>query len=234
MSQTNEIIGALEAAGIPLSTADLAEQLPHIERQNISSLCSQLRKRGLIAGEIEGQRLMYRPAAGAAAATAGDVDAAEPSVDAGDTRELRDADGSPAPPTVEAVAKPSTQSFSPPGLVIAVETADAEKPVAIGAGGSFSATLGGVEAAVRAFDKSREVGASAGHRERLATPGTVGIDPAHGADAFVYATLRPRRDAPTPDNRLARELAAAVLARWPGAIPYDVQRLVSSAATLPL
>jgi hypothetical protein len=41
---------------------------------------------------------------------------------------------------------------------------------------------------------------------------------------------RPARN----DVRLCRELAAAVLAHWPGQIPYDVQRLVNSAATLPL
>lgn len=223
MTQTSDILEAIRTAGIPLNTTQLAEQLPHIPKPSISAACSQLRQQGVLTGTVEDGRLHFQVIAGAGPSDtykthvddeAGNVDDDDPAgpVEEPVTEGAKHADVDPA------AEKPPTQSFSPTGMDIhavapmGVESEATDLPVDVR----------------MANMRRREADAADRHLAPEA------FNSARMAQAEVAGILRGPPRPPRNDGRLCRELAAAVLARWPGEIPYDVQRLVNSAATLPL
>lgn len=238
MSQTSDIVEALAAAGVPLNSEQLAEQVPHITRANVSALCSQLRKRGVLAGTVEDQKILYSvvPCATVPSleAAADEVVPAAGSATIPDGASQEPSDGVPpvkaAPsvsspragtkvkpvPFADEAAKPAPQSFAVPSLDIHERTANSAETKA----------------------KPEEI-------EPAPSATNFGFDLGQdSADALRYGLLHtqtfPRQLAAdqnksrSDSNLLVRQLAAAVLQRWPGQIPYEIQRLINSAAALPL
>lgn len=224
MTQTSDILEAIRTAGIPLNTTQLAEQLPHIPKPSISAACSQLRQQGVLTGTVEDGRLHFRVIAGAGPSDtykthvddeAGNVDDDEPAgpVEEPVTEGPKHADVDPA------AEKPPTQSFSPNGMDIhavagmGVEIEPLDLPVND-----------------RMENMRRRLAAA--RDQRLTDTPNPELAAAAASAQNLQGSLRARP--PRNEGRLCRELAAAVLARWPGEIPYEVQRLVNNAATLPL
>jgi hypothetical protein len=240
VTQTSDILEAIRTAGIPLNTTQLAEQLPHIPKASISAACSQLRQQGVLIGTVEEGRVAFRVAAGAGPSDTYTVNVDDDTTDGGDDEGVepaRSAEPVVAPPVAAATPapeKPPTQSFSPAGMKVRPEVEQDEDPRAA------NSVMEGLlrdpvdrlrEArALNLAESRRRANVQAAEAEKKDTP----------ANPELAANLRgPLQGTPIAssnrnDGRLCRELAAAVLAHWPGRIPYDVQRLVNSAATLPL
>jgi hypothetical protein len=211
VTQTSDIIDALRKAGIPLNTDQIAEQVPHVSRANISALCSQLRKREILVGGVEDGRLAFTIAPGALPFKLDGID-----LD-------REAGVELAPVDDEATdEKPPTQSFSPTGMELRPAVEESGTP------GRVSET---VEALIVQTEKRRRAQAETTEPPKGDAPANPELTAAASATR-IQATVGARTS--RNDGRLCRELAAAVLQRWPGEIPYDVQRLVNSAAALSL
>lgn len=232
MTQTSDILEAIRGAGIPLNTTQLAEQLPHIPKPSISAVCSQLRQQGVLTGAVEDGRVAFRVVAGAGPSDAYNVNVNDEAADAGDdepagaiqgllSEDVKPIDVGPA------AVKPPTQSFSPRSMErrqrrepdMSIEISQDPR--------SFSAVL---EALTSQGDTMRRYTFDRDEPEKDNTQANPELAAVRSERPPGTVTTRPARN----DGRLCRELAAAVLARWPGEIPYDVQRLVNSAATLPL
>lgn len=111
MSQTSEIIALLRVAGVPMNVDQIAEQLPHILRTNVASICSQYKKAGKLTAQVEDQRVVY--------ALSADFAASAGACDAEETADSADVEADQATDLGEdecEVEKPPTQSFSVPSL----------------------------------------------------------------------------------------------------------------------
>lgn len=245
MKQTTQIVDAIKRAGYPINTAQLAEQLPHISRDNISAFCSQLRKKGKLIGQVEEGRLAFTIAPGADLGGDDSPEEETPAPAPGTEPRAGDAPGAdrvedvpaekvdaarvllggrPLTESEPATAVPDSAepSLGPARPIQCIEV----PPIGVPAGDAL------------ADEHPATVEPERPGRPRLSLTDAT-ADRGHGAEAFAYfaagaRTTKASGSAAQRDTRLARELAAAVLARWPGEIPYDVQRLVTSAASLPL